>query len=141
VRKVSPPTGFDRRTVQPVSSRCTGGAIPALEAWVTFDKAMTFWEEEVLYLHVQMIKYVRGKTGGRDQLPICQGHKQTRILPNMSEQCSSLELSWGRVVGGFFAVFRVEIIFFSISIINGRLTGFFTFCVETAFYNGLLKEI
>jgi hypothetical protein len=24
--------------------------------------------------------------------------------------------------------------------INGRLTGLVTFCVETAFYNGLLKE-
>jgi hypothetical protein len=24
---------------------------------------------------------------------------------------------------------------------NGRRTGLFTFCVETAFYNGLLKEI
>ena len=24
--------------------------------------------------------------------------------------------------------------------VNGRLTGLFTFCVETAFYNGLLKE-
>jgi ribosomal protein S26 len=23
---------------------------------------------------------------------------------------------------------------------NGRRTGFVTFCVETAFYNGLLKE-
>jgi hypothetical protein len=23
---------------------------------------------------------------------------------------------------------------------NGRLTGLVTFCVETAFYNGLLKE-
>jgi hypothetical protein len=23
---------------------------------------------------------------------------------------------------------------------NGRRTGFLTFCVETAFYNGLLKE-
>jgi hypothetical protein len=25
-------------------------------------------------------------------------------------------------------------------IINGRLIGLVTFCVETAFYNGLLKE-
>ena len=25
-------------------------------------------------------------------------------------------------------------------IINGRLTGLVTFCVETALYNGLLKE-
>jgi len=25
--------------------------------------------------------------------------------------------------------------------VNGRLTGLVTFCVETAFYNGLLKEI
>jgi len=25
-------------------------------------------------------------------------------------------------------------------IINGRLTGLVTFCVETAFYNGLLKK-
>jgi len=25
--------------------------------------------------------------------------------------------------------------------VNGRRTGLFTFCVETAFYNGLLKEI
>ena len=25
-------------------------------------------------------------------------------------------------------------------IVNGRLTGLVTFCVETAFYNGLLKE-
>jgi len=25
-------------------------------------------------------------------------------------------------------------------IVNGRLTGFVTFCVGTAFYNGLLKE-
>jgi hypothetical protein len=25
--------------------------------------------------------------------------------------------------------------------INGRRTGLVTFCVETAFYNGLLKEI
>jgi len=24
--------------------------------------------------------------------------------------------------------------------VNGRLTGLVTFCVETAFYNGLLKE-
>jgi hypothetical protein len=24
--------------------------------------------------------------------------------------------------------------------VNGRLTGLATFCVETAFYNGLLKE-
>jgi hypothetical protein len=24
--------------------------------------------------------------------------------------------------------------------VNRRLTGFVTFCVETAFYNGLLKE-
>ena len=24
--------------------------------------------------------------------------------------------------------------------LNGRLTGLVTFCVETAFYNGLLKE-
>jgi hypothetical protein len=24
--------------------------------------------------------------------------------------------------------------------VNGRRTGLFTFCVETAFYNGLLKE-
>jgi hypothetical protein len=24
--------------------------------------------------------------------------------------------------------------------VNGRLTGFVTFCVETAFYNRLLKE-
>ena len=29
VRKISPPSGFDLRTVQPVASRCTGGAIPA----------------------------------------------------------------------------------------------------------------
>jgi hypothetical protein len=25
--------------------------------------------------------------------------------------------------------------------VNGRLTGLVTFCIETAFYNGLLKEI
>ena len=25
-------------------------------------------------------------------------------------------------------------------IVNGRLTGLVTFCVETSFYNGLLKE-
>jgi hypothetical protein len=24
--------------------------------------------------------------------------------------------------------------------VNGRLTGLVTFCIETAFYNGLLKE-
>jgi hypothetical protein len=24
--------------------------------------------------------------------------------------------------------------------VNGRLTGLVTFCVETAFYNGLMKE-
>jgi len=24
--------------------------------------------------------------------------------------------------------------------VNGRLTGFVTYCVDTAFYNGLLKE-
>jgi hypothetical protein len=24
--------------------------------------------------------------------------------------------------------------------VNGRLTGLITFCVETGFYNGLLKE-
>ena len=29
VRKISPPPGFDLRTVQPVASRCTDHAIPA----------------------------------------------------------------------------------------------------------------
>jgi hypothetical protein len=29
VRKISPPPGFDSRTVQPVASRYTGWAIPA----------------------------------------------------------------------------------------------------------------
>jgi len=42
--------------------------------------------------------------------------KQTRTLPNMNEQCLSFELSWGKVVGGFFAVLQVEIIFFSPSV-------------------------
>jgi len=27
-----------------------------------------------------------------------------------------------------------------VHIVNGRLTGLVTFCVETAFYSGLLKE-
>jgi hypothetical protein len=27
-----------------------------------------------------------------------------------------------------------------IKYVNGRQTGFVTFCIETAFYNGLLKE-
>ena len=31
VRKISPPPGFDPRTVQPVAGRCTDCAIPALE--------------------------------------------------------------------------------------------------------------
>ena len=34
----------------------------------------------------------------------------------MNEQCPSLELSWGVVVGVFFAVLRVEIIFFSLPV-------------------------
>ena len=29
---------------------------------------------------------------------------------------------------------------FYMKYVNGRLTGLVTFCVETAFYNGLLKE-
>ena len=45
------------------------------EAWVTPNEAMVFWEEEVLYFNFEMVKYVRGKRGGRNRLPICQGHR------------------------------------------------------------------
>ena len=39
VRKISPPPGFHPRTAQPVASRYTDWAIPALcQKWVTFDK-------------------------------------------------------------------------------------------------------
>ena len=56
VRKISPPPGFDPRTVQPVASRYTGYAIPAasymvrtfiIKACVTWDPLLLFIKEEV----------------------------------------------------------------------------------------------
>ena len=69
-----------------------------------------------MYLNFQMVKYVRRKTGGRNQLPICQGHRDrpgdSRIWMKNAHHSNCHGVGLSR---GFFAVLRVEIIFFSAS--------------------------
>jgi hypothetical protein len=66
VRKISPPPGFDLRTVQPVASRCTDWAIPVLLYLIAVRpvnliamKAASIWTVQVSSGHVRI--FVTGK--------------------------------------------------------------------------------
>jgi hypothetical protein len=65
------------------------------------------------------------------------------LLPNMHYWCWRRmdKISWTDYVRNEEVLLRVKGRGISyMKYVNGRRTGFVTFCVETVFYNGLLKE-
>ena len=75
VRKISPPPGFDPRTVQPVASSYTDYAIPAHTVFCNNEQIFawnlcpfcSFWLTRILCNHILATATVRQRTG-----PICR---------------------------------------------------------------------
>jgi len=61
VRNISPPRGFDPRTVQPVTSRYTDYTIPSLKETVSAEKCQSMkvpgvFEEAVRRIHARILR-------------------------------------------------------------------------------------
>ena len=61
IRNISPPPGFDPRTVQPVESRYTDCTIPAIKETVSAEKCQSTWvpgiiEEAVRRIHARILR-------------------------------------------------------------------------------------
>jgi hypothetical protein len=81
-------------------------------------KRKTKWIGHILRKNCLLQRVTEGKIQGGIELTGRQGRRCRKLLDDLKER---RELSYMKYV-------------------NGRRNGLVTFCVETAFYNGLLKE-
>jgi hypothetical protein len=100
---------------------------------------------------LQRIIAEKMKGGGGLKLPGIRGRRRRKLLDDLKERRGSLlYFSTSYFATHFFATlysFDEEVLLrvkeqrnILHEISKGRLTGLVTFCVETAFYNGLLQE-